>query len=401
MVMACLLHYMLKNQCARAAERARNINREDKMKIGIVKEIKECEYRVAAVPSAVTELTRRGHQVYVEQGAGVGSGYSDADYQAAGAEIFADAADVWNQVDMIYKVKEIFPEEFQYLREGLIVFTYIHSNAHKEQTEALMSSGCTSIAYEDISDDRGQWPLLSPMSELAGKGGFLAALHFTQATNGGAGKLLANVCGAEAPVVSIIGCGHSGLGACELASAFGNRVNMLDINYEAMLAAKEVMPNNVAFLFSNRENLVKCLKESDVIINCILWSKTRKDHLINREDLRMMKKGAMIIDVACDDEGAVETCRSTSHTDPIYYEEGILHYCVDNIPSAFAQTASTTLCNATLPFTIAIANKGVKQALKDDKHLRRGLTTYAGKLTLLETAEKLNIPYTDAMEALK
>lgn len=401
MVMACLLHYMLKNQCARAAERARNINREDKMKIGIVKEIKECEYRVAAVPSAVTELTRRGHQVYVEQGAGVGSGYSDADYQAAGAEIFADAADVWNQVDMIYKVKEIFPEEFQYLREDLIVFTYIHSNAHKEQTEALMSSGCTSIAYEDISDDRGQWPLLSPMSELAGKGGFLAALHFAQATNGGAGKLLANVCGAEAPVVSIIGCGHSGLGACELASAFGNRVNMLDVNYEAMLAAKEFMPNNVAFLFSNRENLVKCLKESDVIINCILWPKTRKDHLINREDLRMMKKGAMIIDVACDDEGAVETCRSTSHTDPIYYEEGILHYCVDNIPSAFAQTASTTLCNATLPFAMAIANKGVTQALKDDKHLRRGLTTYAGKLTLLETAEKLSLPYTEALEALR
>ena len=239
------------------------------------------------------------------------------------------------------------------------------------------------------------------MSELAGKGGFLAALHFAQATNGGAGKLLANVCGAEAPVVSIIGCGHSGLGACELASAFGNRVNMLDVNYEAMLAAKEFMPNNVAFLFSNRENLVKCLKESDVIINCILWPKTRKDHLINREDLRMMKKGAMIIDVACDDEGAVETCRSTSHTDPIYYEEGILHYCVDNIPSAFAQTASTTLCNATLPFAMAIANKGVTQALKDDKHLRRGLTTYAGKLTLLETAEKLSLPYTEALEALR
>ena len=168
-----------------------------------------------------------------------------------------------------------------------------------------------------------------------------------------------------------------------------------------MLAAKEFMPNNVAFLFSNRENLVKCLKESDVIINCILWPKTRKDHLINREDLRMMKKGAMIIDVACDDEGAVETCRSTSHTDPIYYEEGILHYCVDNIPSAFAQTASTTLCNATLPFAMAIANKGVTQALKDDKHLRRGLTTYAGKLTLLETAEKLSLPYTEALEALR
>ena len=176
------------------------------MKIGIVKEIKECEYRVAAVPSAVTELTRRGHQVYVEQGAGVGSGYSDADYQAAGAEIFADAADVWNQVDMIYKVKEIFPAEFQYLREDLLVLTYIHAKAHEVQNEALMSRGCTSIAYDDNYDHGGQWPLLSAMRELAGTGGFLAALHFAQATNGGAGKLLANVCGAEAPVVSSIGC---------------------------------------------------------------------------------------------------------------------------------------------------------------------------------------------------
>lgn len=371
------------------------------MKIGIVKEIKESEYRVGAIPSAVTELTRRGHEVVVEHNAGIGSGYSDEEYAAAGAKIEKKAEDVWNNVDMIYKVKEIFPEEYKYLREDLIVFTYIHSNAHKDQTEALMASKCTSIAYEDISDDKGEWPLLSPMSELAGKGGFLAALHFAQTVNGGAGKLLANVCGVATPVVTIIGCGHSGIGACELASGFGNRVNMLDINYDAMLKAKEHFPDNVNFMFSNRENLVECLKVSDVIINCILWPKTRKDHLIYREDLKMMKKGAMIIDVACDDEGAVETCRSTCHKDPIYYEEGIMHYCVDNIPSAFAQTASTTLCNATLPFAMAIANKGVKQALKDDKHLRRGLTTYEGKLTLLETAEKLDLPYTDANELVK
>lgn len=371
------------------------------MKIGIMKEIKECEYRVACIPSGVTELVRRGHEVIVEHDAGKGSGYSDEDYAAAGARVEMKAGDVWKQSDMIYKVKEIFPEEFQYLRDDMIVFTYIHSNAHRDQTEALMASGCTSIAYEDISDDRGQWPLLSPMSELAGKGGFLAALHFAQSINGGSGKLLANVCGAPAPVVTIIGCGHSGMGACELAAAFGNRVNMLDVNYEAMLEAKERMPNNVAFLFSNRENLEKCLRESDVVINCILWPKTRKDHLINREDLKLMKPGAMIIDVACDDEGAVETCRSTNHKEPVYYEEGILHYCVDNIPSAFAQTASTTLSNATLPFAMAVANKGVKQALKDDKHLRRGLTTYDGKLTLLETAEKLSIPFTSPDELIK
>lgn len=371
------------------------------MKIGVVKEIKPNEYRVASVPTAVAELVRRGHEVYVEHDAGKGSGYADADYEEAGAKICAEAADVWNNADLIYKVKEIFPEEYKYLRDDLIVFTYIHSNAHRDQTEALMESGCTSIAYEDISDDRGEWPLLSPMSEIAGKGGFLAALHFAQTVHGGSGKMLTNVCGAPAPVITIIGCGHSGLGACELAAGFGNRVNMLDVDYDAMLKAKEIMPANVAFLFSNRDNLVKCLKESDVVINCILWPKTRKDHLIYREDLKLMKPGAMIVDVACDDEGAVETCRSTTHTDPVYFEEGIMHYCVDNIPSAFAQTASLTLSNATLPFTLAIAGKGVEQALKDDKHLRRGLTTYDGKLTLLETAEKLGIPFTSPDELIK
>lgn len=371
------------------------------MKIGVMKEIKPSEYRVAAVPSAVAELVRRGHEVIVEHDAGIGSGFSDADYEEAGATVEADTVKIWNTVDMIYKVKEIFPEEWQYLRKDMIVFTYIHSNAHLDQTEALMNSGCTSIAYEDISDDRGQWPLLSPMSELAGKGGFLAALNFQQTIHGGPGKLLANVCGAPAPVVTIIGCGHSGLGACELASAFGCKVNVLDINYNAMLAAKEVMPSNVSFMFSNRANLLACLKESDVLINCILWPKTRKDHLVNREDLKLMKSGAMIVDVACDDEGAIETCRSTCHTDPVYYEEGIMHYCVDNIPSAFAQTASTTLSNATLPFAMAIANKGVEKALKDDKHLRRGLTTYDGKLTLLETAEKYDIPFTSPDDLVK
>ena len=371
------------------------------MKIGVMKEIKPNEYRVAATPSAVAELVRHGHEVFVEKGAGSGSGFSDEDYEAAGARIEAEAETIWTGVDMIYKVKEIFPQEYKYLRDDLIILTYIHSNAHLDQTEALMNSGCASIAYEDISDDNGGWPLLSPMSELAGKGGFLAALHFMQTVNGGPGKLLANVCGVEVPVITIIGCGNSGLGACELASAFGCKVNMLDINYNAMLEAKKYMPGNVNFMFSNRMNLMNCLKETDVLINCILWPKTRKDHLVNREDLKLMKAGAMIVDVACDDEGAIETCRSTTHDDPIYREEGIVHYCVDNIPSAFAQTASTTLCNATLPFALAVADKGIKQALKDDKHLRRGLTTFDGKLTLLETAEKYNIEFTDPNELVK
>ena len=371
------------------------------MKVGIVKEIKNNENRVAIIPASVKEFLAHGHEVYIECGAGLGSGFRDEEYAAAGAIMVENAEDVWNKVDLLYKVKEILPSEYKYVRKDLIIMTYIHSNAHLDQTEALLKSGCTSIAYEDISDDRGQWPLLSPMSELAGKGGFLAALHFQQTVNGGPGRLLANVCGAPAPVVTIIGCGHSGMGAAELASAFGCQVNILDINYNAMLEAKEILPKNVSFLFSNRTNLLKCLKETDVLINCILWPKTRKDHLVYREDLKLMKPGSMIVDVACDDEGALETCRSTTHTDPVYYEEGIMHYCVDNIPSAFAQTASTTLSNATLPFAEAIASKGVEKALKDDKHLRRGLTTYDGKLTLLETAEKYNIPFVSPDDLVK
>ena len=198
------------------------------MVIGIVKEIKESEYRVAATPSAVVEFVKKGHKVLIQHDAGIGSGFSDEDYVEAGAEISNSADEVWTKADMIYKVKEIFPEEFHYLRDDLIVFTYIHSNAHREQTNALMSSGCTSIAYEDVSDDKGEWPLLSPMSELAGKGGFLAALHFAQTINGGSGKLLANVCGVAAPMVTIIGCGHSGVGAWQtwviFEKAFGTKM---------------------------------------------------------------------------------------------------------------------------------------------------------------------------------
>ena len=360
------------------------------MIIGVLKEIKPNEYRVAATPATVGELVRRGHTVLVQADAGKGSGYTDAEYAAAGATILATAKEVYEGADLFYKVKEMFPEEWQYMNENKIVFTYIHSNAHPEETDAILESKVTAIAYEDVTDDQGAFPLLRPMSILAGKGGFLAALHHMQSVFGGNGTLLANICGMETPVVTIIGAGNSGLGAAELAAGFGNTVRILDVNLAAMEAAKAKLPSNVTCMYSNRENLVKCLKDSDLIINCILWPKHRKDHLINREDLKMMKKSAMIVDVACDDEGAVETCRSTTHDAPTYYEEGILHYCVDNIPSAFARTASIMLCNATLPFLLQIAGKGVETALKENVHLRKGLTAYDGKLTLAETALKQN-----------
>ena len=364
------------------------------MKIGVVKELKDNEYRVGCIPTAVAELVARGNEVIIETQAGVGSGFSDEDYQAAGAKVVKTAEEVWTNVDMIYKVKEIFPEEFKYLRDDIIIFTYIHSNAHPEQTDALLNSHCTSIAYEDVDDDNGKFPLLVPMSELAGRGGFLAALHFQQTIFGGPGKLLCNVAGDKAPVITVLGCGVSGTAICEMANAWGCKVNMFDVNYNRMLELKERFPN-VNFIFSNRQNLQSVLPETDVIFNCILWPKDRKDHVLYKDDLKLMHKGAMVVDVACDDNGAVETCQSTTHADPIYYAEGIMHYAVDNIPAAFAQTASTTLCNATLPHAIAMATKGVEKALKDNKHLRRGLTTYDGKLYLLETAKKQNREWND------
>lgn len=369
------------------------------MIIGVPKEIKHNEYRVAAVPSSVSALTRKGHTVYVEYGAGTGSGFPDQEYIDAGA-IMAEKDDVYTKCDLLYKVKEIEFSEYNLLRRGQIVMTYFHSNAHLDMTVNMLKTGIIGIAYEDVDDDNNEFPMLSPMSTLAGMGGFIAALYFSQSVHGGSGRMLSNVTGVPVPRVAIIGCGWSGTGAAQLAASFGNKVTMLDVNIKAMEKAKQKLPGNVEFLFSNRENIITCLKESDVIINCILWDKTRKDHLIYREDLKLMKTGAMIIDVACDDEGAVETCRSTTHDDPIYYEEGIMHYCVDNIPSGFSRTASTTLSAATLPYVVAVAEKGVEKALIDDAHLRRGLTFYYGDLSLKETAAKHNLVYTEPSDAI-
>lgn len=368
------------------------------MIIGVPKEIKKNEYRVALTPSDASMLIGAGHRVLIEYNAGKGSGFSDEMYKDAGCEIMAHE-ELYKTCDMLYKIKEIEESEYDLLREGQIVFTYIHSNAHPDMTKELLKRKVIGICYEDIDDENGDFPLLSPMSILAGKGGFLAALHFQQSVHGGSGLLLSRVNGCPTPKVAIIGCGNSGIGAAELAAGFGNKVTMLDISKKSMEKAALKLPVNVEFVTSNRQNLVNCLKECDVLINCILWPKTRKDHLVNREDLKLMKPGAMIVDVACDDAGAIETCRSTSHTDPVYVVDGITHYCVDNIPSAFSQTASVMLSTVTSPFARRIADLGPEKAMRADAYLRRGLTTYYGDLCLLETAEKHNMPYTDALDA--
>ena len=369
------------------------------MIIGLPKEIKKNENRVAATPSLVADYVRHGHNVYVETGAGIGSGFTDDEYRAAGA-VVTNKYELYEKCGILTKVKEIESSEYDMLRKGQIVLTYLHSNAHRDMTEELLKRQIIGLAWEDVDDVNGEFPLLIPASILAGKGGFIAALNYSQSIFGGRGILLSRIAGVNTPRVAIIGCGYTGMGAAEMAAAFGNRVTMLDINLKAMERAKDALPVNVEFLFSNRENIVSCVKESDIIINCVLWDKRRKDHLISREDLKMMKPGAIVIDIACDEGGAIETCHSTSHDDPVYYEEGIIHYCVDNIPSAFSRTASITFSEAIKPYVIAIAGKGFEQALKDDKYLRRGLTYYYGKLTLKETADKLGIDYFDPLEAI-
>lgn len=370
------------------------------MIIGILKEIKANEYRVACDPNGVNEIVNRGHQVLVEKGAGIGSGFTDEDYINQGATIFDTPKEVYDKAELVYKVKEIFPEEFEYLREGQIVFTYIHSNAYKEQTDAMIEKKIVGIAYEDVDDKDGEFPLLRPMSIVAGKGGFIAALNFMQKIHGGDGILLSRMDGIRTPEITIIGAGNSGVGAAEMAAALGNKVTILDIDINKMEQARKVLPLNVEFLYSNKNNLEMCLKRSDVIMNCILWPKWRKDHLVSRDMLSMLKKGSLIVDVACDDSGAFETCRSTSHDDPIYEVDGITHYCVDNIPATFSQTSTIALGNATLPYLLQIANKGVEKALIENKYLRRGLSFYYGKLTLEETGRKQERPYITPEEAL-
>ncbi|CAB1262552.1 Alanine dehydrogenase [Clostridiaceae bacterium BL-3] len=369
------------------------------MLIGVPKEIKNNEYRVAVTPTGVREFVKHGHEVIIEKNAGIESNIPDSDYEKEGAGIVS-REEVFSRAEMLYKVKEILPEEYKYMREGLIVFTYIHSNAHREETDVLLKNKIIGVSYEDIEDKDGKFPLLSPMSKIAGRGGFIAACEYSQKIKGGRGLLLANVPGVRSPKITIIGAGSAGLGAAELASAFENRVSLLDISMKKLEYAKLVLPKNVELLYSNEINIMKCIRDCDVLINCILWPKNRKDHLVSRDMLKLMKKEAMIVDVACDENGAIETCRSTSHDDPVYFDEGIMHYCVDNIPSAFSETATTLLCNATLPYALKIANKGIKKAMLEDEYMRKGLCFYYGTLTLKETGLKQNREFKSPEEVL-
>lgn len=365
-----------------------------RLKIGIVKETKDGEKRVSCTPTGVATFCSNGHEVYIETQAGIGSSYSDKMYQLAGAVILKNAKAIFRQATLIYKVKEIELAEYPFLHQDHIILSFLHTNSNITETEALLQSKCISIAYEDITDANGGYPILEPMSDLAGKIGFIESLNLMKVTQGGSGLLLSQLKDICPPEIVIFGAGHAARGAAKLAASFGNQVTLLGRGAKNLAIAKEQLPANAKCLIASRQQLVESCGKADVIINCVLWSKNRQGHLLTNTDLELLQPHCLIIDVACDNQGAIESCRPTSISNPTYQVAGRTHFCVDNLPAYYAATATDVLCQTTLPYILEIANKGIDQVLLNNLNIRQGLTTYKGLLTLEETALKHNYTYT-------
>ncbi|MGD8334401.1 MAG: alanine dehydrogenase [Desulfobacterales bacterium] len=371
------------------------------MIIGVPREIKKNEHRVSITPPAVDALVSRGHQIIIETQAGAGSGISDADYTAAGANLAADARTVYQKAEMILKVKELFPQEFDFLREGQIIFTYIHSANNPEETQAFLDKKVIAIAYEDIETDDGRCPLLTPMSEIAGEVGLLMGVYHMFTTSGGSGILIGGAVGSQPAKVAILGAGNVGIGAARYAVGLGADVTLLDIDLERLRDVRQTMLPGIKTVYLNQFNVRQMLPGIDLLINAVKWPPRSDEHIVTREMLKLMKTDSLIVDISCDPAGAIETCVPTSHDQPTYVVDGIRHYCVDNLPSAVAKTASDALSNASLPYVLKIADKGWPAAIKEDISLRRGLGFALGHLTFKPTAIAQNRPYTSAEEIIE
>ena len=355
------------------------------MIIGVPKEIKEQEQRVALLPSGANQLTRLGHSVLVEKNAGVGSGYPDEDYIKAGAEIVQPAKEVFARADMIVKVKEPLEAEFPLLRRGQILFTYLHLAASKALTEALLKSGATGVAYETIQVDH-RLPLLEPMSEIAGRMSVVMGANFLAKYNGGSGVLLGGVPGVLPGRVVIVGGGTSGVNALRMAKGLGADVTILDIDVER-LRFLDIAMDNLHTLYSNQANLEDLMPDCDLLIGAVLLPGAKAPKLITREMLRKMKRGSVFVDISIDQGGCAETSRPTTHLDPVYVEEGVTHYCVANMPAAYARTATQALTNVTYRYVELLANFGLEGACKKQPTLIGGINTRDGRLTCAAVAE--------------
>jgi alanine dehydrogenase len=361
------------------------------MIIGIPKEIKEQEQRVALLPSAANQLTRRGHSVLVEKNAGIGSGYADEEYAKAGAEIVDQAGDVFARADMIVKVKEPLKAEFQLLRKGQILFTYLHLAASRELTEALLKSGVTGIAYETIQINN-RLPLLEPMSEIAGRMSVVMGAYFLAKYNGGSGVLLGGVPGVLPGSVVVVGGGTSGVNAMRMAKGLGADVTILDIEVER-LRFLDLAMDNLHTLYSSEANLMELMPDCDLLIGAVLLPGAKAPKLITRAMLRKMKRGSVLVDISIDQGGCAETSRPTTHLDPVYVEEGVTHYCVANMPAAYARTATQALTNVTYRYVELLADFGLDGACKKQPALIGGINTRDGKLTCRAVAEAHGLKY--------
>lgn len=360
--------------------------------IGVPKEIKTDEYRVAMIPVGVDELTRAGHRVLIQTGAGQGSGISDEEYAAQGAELVANADQIWKQADLIVKVKEPLASEWPLLRSGQIVFTYFHFAADQDLTEAILASGITAIAYETIRDSRGTLPLLTPMSEVAGRMSIQEGAKFLERPFEGRGILLGGVPGVLPANVVILGGGVVGANAAKVAAGLGANVTILDINLDRLRYLDDVMPRNVTTLFSDRHNILDSLTRADLLIGAILIPGAKAPFLVRAEDLKRMPKRAVIIDVAIDQGGCVETSRPTTHSQPTYIVDEVVHYCVTNMPGAVGRTSTYALTNVTLPYVLQLANKGYEKAVTENLSLANGVNIREGKVTNPAVAETFQLP---------
>jgi len=371
------------------------------MLVGVPKEIKDNEYRVGIVPSTVRELTDKGHQVLVETAAGAGAGLPDGDYRAAGGEIVPSADDVFGRAELIVKVKEPLAAERKKLRRGQVLFAYLHLAPDRAQAEDLMAAGVTAIAYETVTGPERSLPLLTPMSEVAGRMAPHVGAHCLEKENGGRGVLLSGVPGVPAASVVILGGGVAGTNAALTASGMGADVTVLDRNPEALRRVAAQLGSRVRTLFSTRDVVELLCRRADLVIATVLVPGATAPKLISAQTVKAMKPGAVIVDVAIDQGGCAETSRPTTHSHPTFVVDDVVHYCVTNMPGAVARTSTFALSNVTTSFVLALADKGWRRALADDAHLRDGLNVHDGRITYRAVADALKLPYTHADHALR
>ena len=367
------------------------------MLIGVPQEIKDDEYRVAMLPVGVEELQQDGHQVLIQAGAGLGSGLPDHDYLRAGAELVADAAEIYQMSELVVKVKEPQREEWPLLQRNQVLFTYFHFAANRELTDAMLASGTTCVAYETLRDDRGQLPLLTPMSEVAGRMSIQEGAKYLERPQMGRGILLGGVPGVAPAHITILGGGVVGTNAARIAAGFQADVAILDVNMDRLRYLDEIMPANVNVLFSDRHTIRDQLRLADLVIGAVLIPGAKAPQLISRQDLRLMKPGSVIIDVAIDQGGSVETARPTTHSDPTYIVDDVVHYGVTNMPGAVGRTSTFALCNVTLPWVRRIASQGLLAAASSSRPISAAVNIHDGEVTNRAVAETFGLAYNEVV----